>query len=168
MRLLPAAVLLPVLTLTGCNERNPGDVVERDGEPAVQYFAEDDPRMTAAIEKARETVDEFITALDSPTPTQSGFSVKIEITEGENGEHMWLVPVRFENGQFHGTLNNEPDIVKSVKFGDEVSAAKDEISDWMFVEDNVLKGGYTLRVVRDGLSDEERAAFDASMPFTFE
>jgi uncharacterized protein YegJ (DUF2314 family) len=35
----------------------------------------------------------------------------------------------------------------------------------MYVENNKLVGGYTIRVLRDGLSASERADFDKEFPF---
>ena len=35
----------------------------------------------------------------------------------------------------------------------------------MYVDHGKLVGGYTLRVLRDGLSPAERAEFDRSIPF---
>ena len=90
------------------------------------------------------------------------------VKDGEHVEHMWILPVRYESGKFYGTINNEPDQVKTVKAGDEVNVAKSEISDWMYVDTGKLKGGYTLRVLRDNMSDKEREEFDGSVPFTIE
>jgi uncharacterized protein YegJ (DUF2314 family) len=89
-------------------------------------------------------------------------------TEAGRGEHMWVQPVDFANGKFTGELANDPEFVKSVKAGQVVSAPRDEISDWMYVENGKLVGGYTLRVLRETLSSTERAEFDKSLPFRIE
>jgi uncharacterized protein YegJ (DUF2314 family) len=135
---------------------------------SVTFVEDDDPRMNAAIEKARATADSFIAALKAPKPGQAGFSVKMVFTAGDEGEHMWLAPVTYDGTQFHGTINNQPAIVKSVALGDEVSVAPAEISDWMYIDNGKLVGGETLRVLRDGLDADERAEFEKSLPFTME
>ena len=66
------------------------------------------------------TADQFIDAFNNPKPKQSDFSVKLLIEDGDHGEHMWIIPTRFEDGKFVGTLSNVPDRVQSVKAGDEV------------------------------------------------
>ena len=81
---------------------------------------------------------------------------------------MWLVPVEHHNGEFVGTLNNEPAWISTAKIGDELKVAKGEISYWMYVDDGKLIGGYTLRVLRDSLTEAERREFDADLPFTIE
>jgi uncharacterized protein YegJ (DUF2314 family) len=58
---------------------------------------------------------------------------------------MWLTPVSFDGTTFHGTVNNEPEKVKTVRMGQKVTVAPSEISDWMYVENRKLVGGYTLR-----------------------
>jgi uncharacterized protein YegJ (DUF2314 family) len=52
-----------------------------------------------------------------------------------------------------------------VKLGDEVVLDKSEVSDWMYIDDGLLVGGYTVLELRSQMSEEERKQFDASMPF---
>jgi uncharacterized protein YegJ (DUF2314 family) len=148
------------LALAGCGKKHPDD--------KVTYVADDDPRMNAAMDKARSTINSFITALKSPKPGQSAFSIKMGFTDGGNTEHMWLTPVSFDGSKFTGTINNEPEKVKSVKMGQKVTVAPEKISDWMYVENQKLVGGYTLRVLREAITPAERADFDKSVPFVIE
>jgi uncharacterized protein YegJ (DUF2314 family) len=134
----------------------------------VTYVDSNDPKMNAAIEKARASVNTFTQALKSPKPGQSAFSVKMPFTDGKHTEHMWLTSVTFDGQKFHGTVNNDPEMVSNVKIGAKVSIESSKISDWMFVENGKLVGGYTLRVLRDSLSASERADFDKSVPFTID
>lgn len=163
------AILMGVV-FVGCggDARDPGDTVRREGEPPVVYVADDDPKMAAAVASARSTVDQFIAALDNPKPSQTGFSVKLPIKDGEHVEHMWVLPVHYKDGKFRGTINNEPDKVRTVKIGDEVEVAREQVSDWMYIENRKLKGGYTIRALRDSMKDTERNEFDRSVPFTIE
>jgi len=122
--------------------------VNAEKQPSPVQIADDDSRMNAAIEQARATVDSFIAALTNKQPTQKAFSVKVAIEDGDQTEHLWLVPVRYENGKFIGRVNNEPQKVTTVKFGDEVTVAKDEISDWIYADNRKMVGGYTTRVLQ--------------------
>lgn len=165
-----ATTSLCAAMLIGCDsdELKPGDTVKREGQPPVTYVADDDPKMVAAIKKSRSTVGQFVTALSNPKPSQSAFSVKVPVEDGDKREHMWITPVRYRNGTFFGTISNEPVKVTTVKNGDKMEVAKDQISDWMYIENKRLKGGYTLRVMRDRMPEKERAEFDRSIPFTIE
>jgi uncharacterized protein YegJ (DUF2314 family) len=145
--------------------RDVGQTVTRPDDPPVTYVDDDDPQMNAAVQKSRDTVDQFIAALDDPGPAQTSFAVKMKISDGTHTEHMWVNSVRHENGRFFGTLGNDPDLVQGVKFQDPVDVAKEEISDWMYIDDNTLVGGYTLRVLRDRMTAAEREEFDRRVPF---
>lgn len=168
--LAPAGAFCIVVAMVGCGDGQPeaSDTIERPGQPPVTLVESGDSQMNAAIETARATVDDFIAALEAPRPSRSDYSVKVRIADGELAEHMWILPVRYENGKFHGTINNEPNQLTTVGLGDEVSVAKEEISDWMYVEGDKLVGGYTLRAVRASLPEGERADFDRSLPFRLE
>src|SRR5262249_45481080 len=132
------------------------------------YVDKDDPKMNAAIAKARSTVNTFIAALSAPKPNQADFSVKMAFTDGEHTEHMWLGSVRYDGKVFRGVVNNDPELVNNVKVGQKASIEPSKVSDWMFVENGKLVGGYTIRVLRDTMSTKERAEFDRSVPFSFD
>lgn len=155
-----AIVALLAFGAVGCSEKHRAD--------RVIGVADDDPRMNAAIDKARSTVNTFITALRSPKAGQSAFSVKMAFADGAETEHMWLMPVSYDGQNFQGTVNNEPQMVKTVSMGQVVTIAPARISDWMYVENRKLVGGWTLRVLRDALPSDERADFDKSLPFKIE
>lgn len=154
-----AIVASIVIVVVGCGTK------EQPLEDKVTYVADDDTRMNAAIDKAHSTVDAFIAALKMPKPSQSAFAVKMPFTDGGKIEHIWLSPVTYDGSNFHGTVSNEPEDITTVKLGQEVSVSLSNISDWMYIEDDKLVGGETLRVLRDTLSPAERAEFDKSVPF---
>ena len=124
-----------------------------------------DARMNAAMATARSTAGTFITALQSPKSGQAGFSVKMPVTDGKNTEYMWLSDVSYDGKTFHGKINNQPETVKTVKLGQSTAVEPSGIADWMIIDNGVLVGGYTLRVLRDAMSASERADFDKSVPF---
>src|SRR5262249_55478220 len=138
---------------------------KKSAEPKVTYVPDDDPRMNAAIEKARGSVQTFITALRSPKRTQSSFSVKMAFSDGKHQEHIWLSSVRYDGTKFHGTVDNKPEKITTIKLGDRVSVERSKISDWMYVENRTLVGGHTIRVLRDVMSPKEREEFDRTVPF---
>jgi uncharacterized protein YegJ (DUF2314 family) len=134
-------------------------------EPRVTYVDENDPEMKAAIDKARESLPDFIQALKSPKPTQSMFSIKAPFSDGEDSEHIWLTPVSYDGEKFHGTISNRPDKLTNVRLGTKVTLEPKQLSDWMYLEGKRLVGGYTIRVLRKKMSDQERMEFDRVAPF---
>jgi len=166
--LITAVMLAPWLTGCGHIMRSAGETVKRPGQPDVAYVAEDDAKMTTAIATARSTVGQFVLVLEKPAAYQSDFAVKLPIRDGDTVEHMWVTGLKFRNGRFSGTIDNEPDQVKTVHLGQSITAVQSEISDWMYVERGMLRGGYTIRALRDPLSEKERRDFDRDLPFTIE
>lgn len=160
----PNSLIFLVLAacLVGCGKGGDKDhsVVDK-----TIHVKEDDAKMNAAIAKARATVNEFIAAHKAPKPGQSGFSIKMDFVDAGKHEHMWLEKVTYDGKKFHGLVNNEPSMVKNVKMGQQASVEPGKVSDWMYIDRGTLRGGYTIRVLRDGLSPQERATFDKEMPF---
>ena len=69
------------------------------------------------------------------------------------------------NGDYKGLVNNNPEKTIAVKYGDTVIVRRNEISDWMYLDNNVLVGGYTIRVIRNKMSKEERIRMDKEAGF---
>jgi len=161
MRNLVCPLLFVVMVANGCSRTSPAS-------PPVTFIAEDDPQMKAAIEKARATLPEFVRALKAPKTSQTGFSINTPITDGKNTEHMWLHPVTFDGAKYHGTVNNQPEKVTGVRLGSKRSIGAELVSDWMYLENKKLVGGFTIRVVRDKLTPKERQEFDRKAPFVLD
>ncbi len=116
----------------------------------------DEQEMEAAISKARSQVDRFIAELKNPTG--KGHAVKAPIIDRGETEHFWLTGLTYRDGEFHGTINNDPGIVGNVKFGQQWSIKQAEISDWMFMRDGKMHGNYTLRPLLKTMPEDEAAA----------
>ncbi|MDQ0966121.1 uncharacterized protein YegJ (DUF2314 family) [Flavobacterium sp. W4I14] len=140
------------------------NVAEREGEPDMVYVPSEDERMNWAIEKANLTLWYFEESLKNKRPYQNYFSIKVLITDGDEGEHIWLTDPHFDDeGNLFGTVGNEPVNIRSVKFNQKIGIKRDLISDWMIIENGRLIGGYTIRAIRDGIAEKEKAAFDNSI-----
>lgn len=149
MRTLVATSFL-LLCLFGCGKSTPETLVKS---------GYDEREMDAAIARARLEVDRFTTELAQPTG--ENHAVKVAIKDGENTEHFWLIDVAFRNGQFEGTINNDPGVVSNIKIGQKWSAKQEEISDWMFMRDGKMFGNYTMRPLLKTLPAAEAAEFRA-------
>jgi uncharacterized protein YegJ (DUF2314 family) len=136
--------------------------------PEVVAVEGGDAKINAAVETARASLPRFVAAVRAPKPTQSAFAVKVEFRDGDRTEYMDVAPVTFDGTRFHGTLDNDPVAVRNVKRGDAVTVGPERVADWSYVEDGKLIGGYTLRVLREQMSPEQRRQFDQSRPFRFE
>ena len=138
------------------------DKIEREGEPAIYHVDDDDAGMNEAIHKARTSLGRFDEALHSGDTSLYGFSLKEKFETPDGSEHIWIVDVSKQGDNYLGYLGNKPNKIPSLAEGDSVTVPLDKISDWMFLDRGRLRGGYTLRLLRSRMSDQEKKAFDSS------
>lgn len=118
----------------------------------------DKAEMDAAIQKARETFGQFKARLADPKPGDSGFAVKVGISDGHDTEHFWLTEIKVKGESFSGVINNEPGVVRKVKFGQTYKFTFDDVSDWLYWSNGVMQGNYTLRVLLRSMPPNEAEA----------
>lgn len=135
----------------------------------------DDPEMLRAMQQARESFPEFVREVEADwgrlIPVLDGAIVKAYFSdsdEPDEGEHIWVQFEGYEAGLIRGTLMSRPAHVRSVSEGDSVSFPLPNLSDCMYVEDGVARGAYTVKVLRERMSEAEREEHDREYPFSFE
>ncbi|HLP83124.1 MAG TPA: DUF2314 domain-containing protein [Phycisphaerales bacterium] len=154
-----AAITATLMGVASCEARKHDNVVS---------FKEDDAGMAAAIAQARQTTDTFLARLNQPSTPNDYVAVKIALPTTDGSlEHIWCGNVQFANGVFTATIANDPRDTQ-YKFGQQVTAPKAEISDWMYVQDGKLVGGYTIRYMHSTMTPDEQTKFREGMPFRFE
>lgn len=114
----------------------------------VTQIQSDDPRMQAAVTEARRRWPEFAAAFESRKPDQL-FAVKSPFSDQDHTEFMWLRVTGIENDVIYGILDNDPVDVSTVKSGDRVRVNVADLNDWMIGDDQSLRGGFTVKVLRD-------------------
>lgn len=147
--------LLCILCLISCKDSNK---IEREDEPTIYDVASGDQEMNAAIEKATQTLDDFNAALSNPEIENP--ALKVQFQNAADIEHMWIGEIEYNDGKYSGILTNEPEYITEYKMGDKIDIDNSKISDWMYIENGKLVGGFTIKVLRDRMSDEERKQFD--------
>ena len=128
--------LLAVLfsLLTACSKRD-----------KVVNVEQDDPEMVAAIAKARDTLPQFWQVFDKRDQGESDFSLKVKVTDKRGTEHFWATDIERRDGKTMGVINNDPNIVASVKLGDRIEIPEADISDWLYMRSGKMVGNETLR-----------------------
>ena len=141
-------ILLPFLIGCGNNEFGDQSVdnLGHDTTADTYTVTPEDRLFNSAITNARQTINELDKALVSGNTSYTDFAVK----------------------KYKGFVNNDAEKTLEVKYGDTVIVRKDEITDWMYLDNNVLRGGYTIRAVRNKLSKEERVKMDNELGFKVE
>ncbi|ULJ63602.1 DUF2314 domain-containing protein [Wielerella bovis] len=83
-------------------------------------------------------------------------------------EHMWLNEIDFDGIHISGTLVNEPHELTIVSAGERIEGLPvDAISDWMFLCQDVVYGGFTVQAARVQMDEAERAEHDEAWGLNF-
>lgn len=159
-------IALILCILSSCKEGSV-DKTERSGEPDVYNVEDDDAKMNQAMVNAKNSIDEFKNALASDNPSFEYFTIKQKFNADGGDEHIWVGDIQLIDNYFMGIIANEPIYTNKVQLGDTITVNPANISDWMYYDDGKVVGGYTIRVIRDALSPEEQAQFDAENGLIF-
>lgn len=149
-------IILIIFCFISCKN---SDKVERENQRDIYNVEGTDKEMNAAIEIANKTLTDFNAALLNPEIEVK--SLKVKFQNQTDSEHIWLSNVKFKDGKYSGVLDNEPEYITEHKIGDKVNVDSKNISDWMYIDNGKLFGGYTIKVLRNRMSDAEKKQFDS-------
>jgi uncharacterized protein YegJ (DUF2314 family) len=121
-----------------------------------------DPEMLATMRKARAELPQFLEAVQHHDRSSHNFAVKLPFADGKQKEYIWLGEPAFENGKWYGTVDNTPEYTHAVKEGERVAFDTANVADWNYTRNGELVGGYSVRLLRNRMTREERAEFDKS------
>ncbi len=170
MKKLAILIILLSTVLISCNEGK-GTKAEVENEPEVYYVEEADVEIDEAIQKANKTFNEFAEFLKNNPDKNFYYSIKQSFPTSDGGsEHVWIGQITYDENNYKGILGNKPVYTNEVKIGDTVTINKNEISDWMIVDDNtgITKGAYTIKVIRSRMTPQEKKEFDEENGLKFE
>ena len=137
----------------------PGNLTARAAKDETVMVRKEDPDMNAARGKARATLDSFLAANASPAPGSRAYSIKVKVSDGEAVEHFWVKKFRRDGDGFAGAIDNAPEIVHTVRLGQEIRFARSEISDWMYIDNGKMKGNFTACALLMRETPAEREKF---------
>ncbi|MFI8378671.1 DUF2314 domain-containing protein [Leeuwenhoekiella sp. NPDC079379] len=166
MKLKIFTLILLTFTLTCCAQSSTNKTV-REGEPDIYSVNDADTAMNDAIKKANKNFEHFEKAIASKKPKYEYFSIKQRFDISTGGEHIWIQDIKIKNGNYIGVVGNEPVNTNEVRLGETITIDKSKISDWMFFDNGIAQGAYTIKVLRDQMTEEERAIFDSETGLIF-
>ena len=126
-----------------------------------------DPQMLEAIQKVRASLGLFLKAFAAPTAGQSSFRVKVAFLKDGTVEHIWLANLDLSSAKPTGTIANAPQRA-DLRLEQRVEIDLNYLSDWMYVEDGKLVGGFTTRLLRKRMTRDERIKADANSSYRIE
>ena len=132
-------------------------------DPPIVGVRAADAEMNAAIAHARDTLPTFWASCDAPKPTEIGHALKVRFEVGAQVEHIWVSDVKkLSDGNYSGEFANEPDLLGK-NIGDQVEFKQIDISDWMFMRNEKVVGGETIKALLKSMPKEEADALRARM-----
>lgn len=154
-----------VLGLISCN----GEHKQKyDDQKADIDLPTKDIEMHQVIVEANKTLYKFEDALKSNNRDYSYFALKSKFKSDNGVEYIWISDVTIKNDMYIGVIDNIPKSITYLHIGDTVELSKENISDWMYVDNNKLRGGYTIRLLRKRMSDSQRKQFDDEIKLIIE
>lgn len=159
--------LLSCLAILNCQKKD--KTVKVENEPDVHILQGEDSDMNIAIEKAQNSLYKFKQAIESHNPDYYNFALKERFSTADSGgEHIWISEVQYSDHKFYRIVDGTPISTTQVKLGDTIEINPQNITDWMYIDKNIVKGAYTTRVLRKRISKEEREQMDKESGFIFE
>jgi uncharacterized protein YegJ (DUF2314 family) len=99
--------------------------------------------------QAQETFPVFIEKVQNPRPEERDFLVKYpfeaEPGSGFSHEQIWLGDITAKDGLYYGSIANMPYYVTHLKPGDRVLFDMSAITDWMYIRDDKIIGGLSIK-----------------------
>lgn len=159
-----------LLVLISCNNNSTAKpiVKQENGNDDVYNVAGDDEMMNQAIEKAVSSYDSFLNNFKNPGKDCNGFSIKMKFPYNNGNEHMWLGDLFYKGDKLMGVLDSDPVNPMAVHAGDTVEVERDKVSDWMYICNHKLVGGYTMMVLYSKMSPAEKEEFKKNLGFDIE
>jgi uncharacterized protein YegJ (DUF2314 family) len=131
-----------------------------EGDDNVIAVSSGDGAMAEARARAEASLPQFLAHAASGDLEQPMLKVAFPTPAG--AEHIWVTEFSESgDGRFLGLLSNEPVGMEGYHLGSRVSFARDQISDWSFMENGTGYGFYSVRALVPHMSEEQQVAVAA-------
>lgn len=127
---------------------DPLSAIGFDSNPPVIGFESEPEGLQQARDEAKSRWQEFVSAFEAKNPSHENFAVKapFDTADGE-AEFMWVMVEELDGEIIRGSLGNDPVNIPSLKYGSPVEVKRDEIHDWVYIEDGEMIGGFSTKVL---------------------
>jgi uncharacterized protein YegJ (DUF2314 family) len=136
--------------------------------PTQVFPTHEDVEMEAAFRQARETLDSFVEKIEVSQPNRTLVAVKVRfaLPDGTT-QDLWVDRISYRDGSFHGTMG---DVIPTLKLSvdDKITINRDDILDWLMVENGKLIGGYTIRLAFQRMTPKEKQRFLETVNYSIE
>jgi uncharacterized protein YegJ (DUF2314 family) len=138
----------------------------------IPKVPKDDPAMLAAFARAAATLDEFFAKWRNPPPGAEGFSLKIGLMDISAApgyalvkpgadvegpvEWFWTQNLRQDGDGFTAEIANDAELLHNVSGGDTIRFTRQDVGDWMYVQNGKIVGNATSCPALAHASADER------------
>lgn len=164
-----AFLLLGVLLLSSCSR--PSEPIPVRDVSFAETVDLGDQELNQAAEAARSSFAEFLAAASNPESSGTAFMAKIRVREADpaSTEDIWVSSITADaDGAYTGVVGDPPAKLTNLNMSDIVRFTPNQIIEWQYFEREKIVGAQVTRVHRSRMSEAERKAHDASIPFAFE
>ena len=139
-------------------------------EPLFRNIHREDQELNAAYNQAAESISKFVNFVQSET--HEICMAKLRFRDPDLSEeigkdqffYLWLSNVYYHTNEkiLSGVFFEIPDgFEKWHQIGQRLGFDPDDVFDWMVIDNGHMKGGFTIRVTRDRLeNNEEKEKYD--------
>lgn len=137
------------------------DISGKAARDEIVTMKDEGPAMQKAFDKARKTLSEFLKKAANPADGTDNYALKVGLSDGRNTEYFWVTDFEQEGDRFTATLGNTPRLVRKYSAGDEVSFARTQIVDWLYMDEakGRMMGNFTACALLTKESASSAAAF---------
>jgi uncharacterized protein YegJ (DUF2314 family) len=129
--LLTTSMVIAFAVLVACDGES---ITDRARADHVQGISRDDPAMLHAFEKARASLDTFLSRVAAKDPAVTGPAVKVKVQDGDSVEYFWISePLATPTG-YVGTIDNQPEVVTNIRNGQKLTFTRSQIYDWTYID----------------------------------
>lgn len=128
-------------------------------QPLFMSTKKGDPEFAKTESEARRTISVFRLLIARGTPNNMPLVKKRFVRKSER-ILLWLRVTKVETSGFVAETFEAPPEFPELKTGTKLFIKDSEVSDWMLDDNGTLHGGYSIRLQRSKLPEEQRASFD--------
>ena len=163
-------LLLCTFLLLSCQKP---DFLTASHEPArIMQMDQADEALIRIAEDARSTLPGFFRQLTGKRTGEKSFCVKYPFPADEESgaaiEQIWITGIHFKNGRYHGVLTSTPRHISGRKKGDRVIFEADYITDWMYVQNGKIIGGYSIQYLLEKIPESQRSNTERELLLMFD
>ena len=102
------------------------------------------PAIAAAVRQAQDGLDDFLKLAAAPPEGTREFKVQVMVEDQHGIETFWITDFRALAHGFVGEVANEPRVIRSVTWGQQLRFTKEQITDWGYLKNDRQVGSFTI------------------------